>query len=180
MGGAGDSEHHIKDLFKSRLLRRAPSAHSPTSQPFSACNCRRENLLVGEPSWNFLRFLCFLDVLFCSFFPPNFPFLFVICTNIYCSTSSTAQHCTAQSPLHKAQHSTGQHSAITALRTKQQTKYVPIKSTYPKKVCTYFIHACGAQVVFLEHGALGICRWPTCTQDVGPSKSSAMPFHSPL
>ena len=47
---------YIIGLLRSRLLRRKPSVYSPTSQPFSACNCRRDYYLLG----NLPGFLCFL------------------------------------------------------------------------------------------------------------------------
>ena len=37
---------HI-NIRRSRPPRRTRSAYRPTSQPFSACNCRRENYLLG-------------------------------------------------------------------------------------------------------------------------------------
>ena len=30
-------------------------------------------------------------------------------------------------------------------------------------LCMYFVHACGVRVVFLEHGALRICKSSVCT-----------------
>ena len=27
----------------------------------------------------------------------------------------------------------------------------------------YFVHACGVRIVFVDHGALGICKSPVCT-----------------
>ena len=68
------------------------------------------------------------------------------CPGIYWYTSrtaSTSQHSAAQSPLHKA---------ANRVRTDQ--------STYQNK---YYVHACGVRVLFLEHGALGICTPPVCT-----------------
>ena len=44
----------------------------------------------------------------------------------------------------------------------------------------YVQHACGVRVVFLEHGALGICRSPVCTSNVEPSITSVIPFHYSL
>ena len=35
-------------LLRSRLRRRTPSVYSATSQPFSACICRREYYLLGN------------------------------------------------------------------------------------------------------------------------------------
>ena len=54
--------------------------------------------------------------------------------------------------------------------TKQQTKYVPIRVSYvSKQVCTYQVYACCVPFVFLEHGALSICKSPVCTKNVEPS-----------
>ena len=71
----------------------------------------------------------------------------------------TAQRSTAQSPLHKAA------SQVRADRVRI-------------KRCTY-IHAFGVRV-FQEHVALGICKSSVCTQNVGPSTASVIPFHSSL
>ena len=35
-----------------------------------------------------------------------------------------------------------------------------------------YVHACVIRVVFLEHGALDICKSPVCTEDVGPFTTS--------
>ena len=53
----------IVELLRSRLLRRTPLVYSPTSQPLSACNCRREYYSLRNLP-EFLCFLCFLGVLF--------------------------------------------------------------------------------------------------------------------
>ena len=57
---------------------------------------------------------------------------------------STAQHSTAQSPLHKA------------------ANQVRADQSRSKEICAY-MHAGGVRVVFLEHGALGIRKSPVCT-----------------
>ena len=46
--------------------------------------------------------------------------------------------------------------------TKQQTKYVLIR-VHTKTSTGMYVHAYGVRVVFLEHGALGICKSPVCT-----------------
>ena len=81
------------------------------------------------------------------------------------------------------EHSTAQHSI--AQRgdpcTKQQTKYVPTRVHIKISTPSIYVHACGVRVVFLEHGALGICKSPVCTQNVGPSTTSVIiPIHSSL
>ena len=93
-------DHGSIDLLRSRLLRRTSAVYSPTSQPFSACNCRQGYYLLGNLP-NFLCCLCLKIIVFplfvflCSFFPR----FFVICTSMllstYSSTASTAQHSTA-------------------------------------------------------------------------------------
>ena len=45
------------DLLTSRLLRRTPSVYSPTSQPFSPCNCRREHYFLESLPVFFFAFL---------------------------------------------------------------------------------------------------------------------------
>ena len=63
----------LATLRRSRL-RRTPSVPSRTSQPFSACNCRRENTFSRSISRQFF-------FLFSSFFP-LFSFSFVLCLNL--------------------------------------------------------------------------------------------------
>ena len=50
-------------------------AYRPTSQPFSACNCRRGNYLLGNPS-EIICFLAFCDEIF--YFSPPFFFRSVV------------------------------------------------------------------------------------------------------
>ena len=60
----------------------------------------------------------------------------------------------------RAQQSTARHSsAITPAQRKIQVRANQI--TYKKKYVR--VHACGVPFVFLEHGALGICKSPVCT-----------------
>ena len=59
------------NLLRSRPLRRTCSAYRPTSQPFSARHCRRENQLLGKRTFpKFFAFFAFCDVL--CFFPRFF------------------------------------------------------------------------------------------------------------
>ena len=70
----------LQTCNRSRLLRRTCSTYFPTSQPFSACNCRRKFYLLGTNLPEFLCFLCFLDVFsFFLFFFFFFLFLRVCC-----------------------------------------------------------------------------------------------------
>ena len=57
---------------------------------------------------------------------------------------STAPHSAAQSPLHKA-----------------ANQVCADQSIYTKT--SMYVHACGVRVVFLEQGALVICKSPVCT-----------------
>ena len=53
------------NILRSRPPRRTCSAYRPTSQPFSARNCRRENWLLGKRTFpKFFAFFGFCDVLF--------------------------------------------------------------------------------------------------------------------
>ena len=120
-----------------------------------------ENIICWGTFLNFFAFFAFLTFFFSFFsrflvFLLNVRLMFLI---IYSSTTRIAQHSTAQSPC-----------------TKQQTKYVPIR-VHKKSM---YVHACGVQVVFLEHGALGFCKSPVRSQNVGPSTTSVIPFHSSL
>ena len=87
MGGAGDSEHHIKDLFKSRLLRRAPSVYTAISQPSQPVVADGEIIF---PDRSLDRFLFFLL--------PCFPFLFFVF-----ESASSAHITKAQTKLRKPQ-----------------------------------------------------------------------------
>ena len=72
-----------------------------------------------------------------------------------------AQQSTTQSPLNKAA------NQVRADQSTYEKKYVLVLA------CTY-VHACGVRVVFLEHEALGICKSPVCTQNVGPSTTNTV------
>ena len=42
------------------------------------------------------------------------------------------------------------------------------------------VHACCILFVFLEHGAVDVCKSPLCTENVGPSTTSVIPIHPSL
>ena len=53
--------------------------------------------------------------------------------------------------------STAQHSAITLAQSSKPSTYVPIRVHIKRSM---HVHAYGVRVVFLEHGALGVCKSP--------------------
>ena len=59
---------NLLTMLRSRPLRRTCSAYRPTSQPFSARNCRGENYLLGNPPKVLCFYLFFCDVFFRLFF----------------------------------------------------------------------------------------------------------------
>ena len=153
----------------------------------------------------FYTALLLKGLLFLFFYGPFFIPAYRSTSNMYCCTTmwffiisstvpraqySTAQHSTAAQPplpVHKAANQVLADQSATTRLSRQtwrelacravQCCAVPFLSCLSKYVR---IHACGVRVLFLEYRALGICKSPAGTYNVGLSTTSAFPFHSSL
>ena len=91
-----------------------------------------------------------------------------------------------QTELARTSMSSSNYTARCALKTNEEIKICPVHQKYIQPltkqlswrdarrkmplfpVPLYFVHACSVRHVFVDHGALGICKSSVCTQNRGP------------